>query len=789
MSALDLNILSLYRINGQEWPQLPGLLALNPPRKTARGRDQDRLLVYLTLAGNVMYSSSEYAEITQQIAERFYATPGSLTFALKSAVEALNTTLVERNMQTTSKGHYSLGALVLAALRGGLLYIVQSGPTHAYWLVGGEARHFNDSALAGKGLGLSQTARMYFAQASPSSGDRLLFCAALPPNWDKALSEERGAASLEATRRRLLAVTDSNVSAVLFQVQAGSGAMNLLRPAKDSPAETAQPAAPAPTPPPAIQPAAPAQTVTAPPVAALPPKVEPPAPKVTSPAPPPVVPPVARPAPTSQPLTKADQRRSAASGLPPAEKGYAPEPKLLITPEQRARVNKGLQATARFLAKTLQNGRQLGQKISAAFEKLAPRLLPGNDDEPPMNLSGSWLGFISIAIPLLVVTVAFVVYQYLGIPQQYDLNYQRARETARQTTQQQNPIEQRKGWNDTLEWLDLAEQYQKTNDSQGLRQQAQAALDALDRTQRVDYKLAFSTTLSPNLRVTRMAASDTDLYLLDAVRGSAIRGALNGHTFDIDSGFKCEPGAYDGVNVGPLVDMLSLPRNNPNAATLLGIDAAGNLLYCIPGEAPHAVALQMPDVGWKKITSIAFDANNLYILDAPGRAVWVYFGGPDIEFTGKAPYFFFESQIPSTLDQGIGIAVNGDDLYLLHADGHIATCTLSRIDVSPTRCTDPAVFIDTRPGYQSGTSLADGVFSQIAFTSPPDPAVALLEPYTQAIFRFSARALELQNQLRPLPGQENPLPAGAPITAMAYSTNKVLFIFAGGQAYFSVNVP
>jgi len=159
MNALDLSFLSLYRINGQEWPLLPGLLAQNPPKKAARGRDQDRLLVYLTLAGNVPYSTGEYAQITGQVAETFYATSGSLTFALKTAAEALNTYLVDRNMKTTGKGQYSIGALVLCALRGNMLFIVQCGPTHVYHL-SKETNHIYDSQLAGKGLGLSQTARM-----------------------------------------------------------------------------------------------------------------------------------------------------------------------------------------------------------------------------------------------------------------------------------------------------------------------------------------------------------------------------------------------------------------------------------------------------------------------------------------------------------------------------------------------------------------------------------------------------------------------------------------------------
>jgi hypothetical protein len=57
----------------------------------------------------------------------------------------------------------------------------------------------------------------------------VLLCAALPPNWDKAITEGRGSPALEMTRRRLLAITDTNVSALLLQVTNGSGAINILQ--------------------------------------------------------------------------------------------------------------------------------------------------------------------------------------------------------------------------------------------------------------------------------------------------------------------------------------------------------------------------------------------------------------------------------------------------------------------------------------------------------------------------------------------------------------------------------
>jgi hypothetical protein len=213
------------------------------------------------------------------------------------------------------------------------------------------------------------------------------------------------------------------------------------------------------------------------------------------------------------------------------------------------------------------------------------------------------------------------------------------------------------------------------------------------------------------------------------------------------------------------------------------------LLYCIPGKDPAASFLQIPDKGWKGITAIAYDPNNsLYVLDAAGHAVWMYYGNPEFKFIDK-PFFYFQDQVPVMMEQAIGMAINGDDLYLLHQDGHMTTCTFSRLDVSPTRCNDPALYIDTRPGYQSGMRLSDAVFSQITFTAQPDSSVALLEPFTQSVYRFSPRSLELQNQVRAGTGKDNHLPKGAPLAAMAISPNKVLFVWVTNQVFFAQNIP
>ncbi len=160
----DLNLLPLYRIKGQEWPQLPGLLVMEPPRRAARGREDDRLVIYLTFSGNDPFSFNEYNQTATQMAQRFYQTAGSLTSAIRAVAETLNQSLVDRNLRTTGKGQYIIGRLILGVLRGSQFVFAQCGPTHVFHLTGKETRQIHDTQISGRGLGIGQATPLYFAQ-------------------------------------------------------------------------------------------------------------------------------------------------------------------------------------------------------------------------------------------------------------------------------------------------------------------------------------------------------------------------------------------------------------------------------------------------------------------------------------------------------------------------------------------------------------------------------------------------------------------------------------------------
>ena len=109
MATFDLNLLPIHRSNGQDYPDLPGLFALTPPRRTARGREKDNLILYLLLSGNSTFTPVEINQLKENAAQAFYQSAGTLTSAMRKAAENINAALLQRNLTTTGRGQYEIG--------------------------------------------------------------------------------------------------------------------------------------------------------------------------------------------------------------------------------------------------------------------------------------------------------------------------------------------------------------------------------------------------------------------------------------------------------------------------------------------------------------------------------------------------------------------------------------------------------------------------------------------------------------------------------------------------------
>jgi hypothetical protein len=343
------------------------------------------------------------------------------------------------------------------------------------------------------------------------------------------------------------------------------------------------------------------------------------------------------------------------------------------------------------------------------------------------------------------------------------------------------PARERNEWKTVLLHLREAEKARSTQELEILRREAQSELDALEGIQRLNFFPAFATGIGA--QISRLAANETDLYILDAEQGRVLHAAQVGRSFEMDAAFRCEQGDYGDYHVGPIVDILILPRLNSMNAAVLGIDAGGNLLYCAPGQVGQAIPLPIPDTNWGRVTGFTYDSGNLYVLDAPLRAVWVY-TGQDASFIDR-PYFFFGGQIPE-IEDSIDLVVNGDELYLLHGDGHLSHCSYSRLDTVPTRCEDPVTLVNPIPAYKDIDLFEQAHITQMMLTLPPDLTLLLLDADNRNVMRFSPRSLELMNQIYPMPGTSfKPGPAGA----MTVNPNRVLFLAVDDQVYFATDMP
>jgi hypothetical protein len=436
----------------------------------------------------------------------------------------------------------------------------------------------------------------------------------------------------------------------------------------------------------------------------------------------------------------------------------------------------------------IQAWRNLTGRLGDGLSRFLPRLLPGTDPAAVAAFPGPVMTAVALLVPVVVVLIASTVYLRYGRSIQYETYLTEAQEARQLALIMTGPPEQRAAWEAVLLNVANAETYRRTSETQSLRGEAESNLDRLLGILRLQFTPAFSSDLG--IQISRMSASDNDLFLLDAESGEVNHARVtSGRRFEYDMAFNCAPGVYGGYTVGPIVDILVLPGVSSLEVTALGVDAAGNLLYCTPGKVAQAIPLPPPDTNWGRVTAMTMDAGNLYVLDAPARAVWVY-AGKNGTFIDR-PYFFFGGQTPEKQDV-IDLAVSGDDLYLLHADGHLSTCSYSRIETVPTRCEDPAPYInpfEAAFGADSQSEVfATTHFTQMSFSAAPDQSILLLDADSQGVFRLAARSLELQNQLRPTTGPSNPVPQG-PVGAMAVSPNHVLFLAIKGQVYFASGLP
>jgi len=721
----DLLVVPMHRKDGQDQANLPGLYFSDAARRAARSRKDDRLLLLLSVQGELHLRADQMQDLLKDISDGYFQTGGSVTSALREQAERLNQYLVNHNQKADSAVQPTLALLSMLVERENGSFLAHCGPTHGFILNEFDIQHYFDPQTAGRGLGLSQTTDIRFFQIELNEDDLFLAMPTLPEGWNEDTLRNVRGQKLATLRRRFLGQAGAELQAVMIAAQSGTGDFQLLSSGQEI------------------------ETVETEEISAD---------KFLLPESP-------------------DTEKSWESleippdNLPIAEE---PEPESLLDHGQEE--SPPQPQTRQFAPSTFID--RLSKSISKMTERAAPplrkflmRMLP---EETNFDLPPATMATVAALVPLAVVILVSVVYLQFGRGQLYENYMAQAQTAAASAEAREDPAEARLAWELALDYAGRAEAYDATEDAGELRAKAQIALDDMDAIERLDFQPALFGVLPADVKIEHMLATNTELYMLNSSDGTVMRAFLTGGGYQMDTDFQCGPGPYGGYIVSALIDIALLPRGNPQDAALVAMDGDGNLIYCIVDEKPLATPLEAPDSNWGNPKAIAVENENLHILDPLTNAVWLYFG-EEYAFVDE-PRFFFGAEVPD-MQSVIDLALQGEDLYLLNIDGEMAVCQFSDDIENPTTCQDPVTYTDSRAGREDAARIEDANFLQVQTTDPPEPSVYLLDPIVPSVYQFSLR-LSLVRQYRPT----TLLPEGV-VSAFAVSPNRAIFLAFDNQLF------
>jgi len=752
------------------------LFTASAGKAAARGREEDNLLLKLWPSEAISLGDAVLDQALAKLALAFFKTSGSVTNAMRGLADSLNKTFLSGNSQLQEKDTWQTTSLLIGVIHHETLFVGINGKAEALLIRKDGREHLFDTELDPRGLGLSSVVHPRFFQTAVTDGDFVLLAQEIPADL---LASDRLSPDTTILGEFVPFLGGTDVIRLTY----GEG-LSLKARLDPKPAQVVQEVHEneEPTAPEAVEP----QEIVWPEEVLEPSEGEGDngsladdlfrnVPLVNHSA-----------AQDAKPESKPDEKPE----TPPEEPVVLPEAPVIIPQEPAAEPVRKEEAQSapifdveQFKTGALQTVAKgagflkgVEEKTEAIIQKSGEKKREEGKPVTELSALSKWL--IAILVPLLLVALTTFIYLSQGQGNEYGYYLAQAEASANNAAQMQTDELKREGWNQTIEWLDKAAAYQKSEEVNALYLRARLALDALDGAKRLIYKPAFAAGLFPGMNVTNIIALNRDLYLLDQTNGEVKHLTLQSQGYSLDETFRCAPGNIGGVQVGKLVDMLAIPINNPAKAPILAVDAAGNILFCSVGASPTAAALLPPDGGWQNLRSIAFDSGKLLVLDSGANAIWIYRGFSS-NFD-QVPVSYFDA-LPVQLQDAIDLAANKDELFLLHADGHSSHCLASQISGLVT-CDDPYPYQDVTNG-KAGVDFASLKFNQMAYSPPPDPSIYYLDPDGAELYQFSLR-LNLNQVLRS--GlNDGSLPTDR-ATAFAVAANRQVFLAFGNAVYYAI---
>lgn len=646
----------------------PYAVALSPPRKAARGREDEYLLLLLNLSETA--SPRLYRELRGVVAGAYWSTPGSITAVSRRSVAAANRYLFEHNLNSRPSER-CYGGLACAVLHGEDFFILQAGPVRSCVLHRGRLMCFPRDEQPAH-LGISPVADVHLNHVFTAVGDTLLLASS-------ALIDEAGEENLVRLLRR---PGPSEVLARLEQVVSGGDFTVLVARLRQG-----------------------EEIVTEEPPARETPRARPPGkrlrPYTESPEP-------SRPQARRQRVERRPTRGDEERGREPAPGRRAEEARAAvdILEHRRSGRKPGLSVAEwvrdgfRWLGGRLGYvGRGLGvagggmvavgKWLGGAVGTLFEGVLPGRGRasrqrvkrRPPPEENRAAMMAIAVGIPVLIAIIVAFAHSRFGAASRFQGIITRAEEEiALAQALGDNPQEARSHWEAALELAGRAARLHPDAESAlEIQRQAQEAIDRLDHVRRLT-TVELADFGSPNLK-RRLALHDRMLFVIDPTSGWVARVSLNragdGLT-DEDIPVLVHTGQQvDGHNVGELIDAVWVDRGSGRQmSALLILEEGGALVSYDPGWQDESGSPQLrrsflgvPPPGEAKAVA-TFDGR-FYVLDtaADGTGqIWRYL--PRDDDYPDQPELYFANPPSRALTTARDIVIDGH-IYVLYADGTI----------------------------------------------------------------------------------------------------------------------
>jgi len=744
---------------GIESGEFPGSLLTGAVRGSHRHRSKDILAVLLSISGDHRFSRDEIQDLVKNASDVFFAAQGSVTRAMQAACDQINKLILDRNLDRGYEGIRAVGSIELAAFHNDWLFMAQYGSTVTTLISSEQYEEFGVSEGQSESLGQSKRIQPRFYQSGIKPGDLILLNGNPPVTWNSYYLAGSAVLSMSQVKQRLMNQVSGNLEAIVIKCAEGSGQVSVHNWNEQetdlsvkAPSESDSPNMLVET----------DKNISGINVGSE---------NSISNSTPNISEQISG-SQLNEKTTPSQEVIYLGGGDISVVAGETEKPDW-STGEHPAEIvqEKTVNPAIMSIARAWMNGKTFNAKLRQGYERARKKIMPNY--QPAFSAASPIFStMLAVVLPLVVILVSASVYSRTGKTEQFSIYMDQAESNASLAKAEKDPIKQHAYWEQALNNAKAAESYNVTQDSRMLFEQVQFQLDSMDLAARLDFKPALTEFFPEGVVITHIQASSSGVYLLDKTSGSVMRIFLNTKGFyEIDDEFKCAPGPYGLETLTDLVDFVILPANEDNFK-IMALDTQGNLLYCRPGELAVSRKLNAPDNAWGRIIGAAYENDTLYILDADKDSIWMYAGKdpnkPDIEtatgivFSDK-PIKYLDEDTPD-LGGAIDLAINQDDLYILHADGHMTQCRYSAEKaVRLTECKEPSPYTDNRVGRTDKKPwiFTDAIFSMGQSTRLPNASIYLLDTKGPSIYRFSYQ-LNLESILRAQYNKNYPLPLTTP---------------------------